>query len=681
MDHGKLKRLWPRTLSEAELPARRRSRRLGSDPTSRRVRLTDRWDEGFLRLAGSPLAESPLAKSLLTKSLLTRSRLARPRGRRNLSYIVDGLGIYYDATAPSELEVMIEEGGWESEEILARARRGIDRLRGRRLSLDNDPRRRDLADLLAPATGATRVVIVDQPRGDPSIGFGLAGPVGFSGMLAAAAAEHPDAERIVVMDPAAPPGRPGHIDAAAAAAAGARLVADPVAAWSVIEASQRLYVLTSHVGFEAALAGRAVSCFGMPFYAGWGFTEDRLHLARRTRRRAPEEVFAAAYLVCSRYFEPYGGEPCRFEEALDILDLVVARERENAVPTLCLGFSGWKRPWIGRTLAAPGFVPSFARDGGLAPSDLDGIGRAVAWASRTSDEAVAACRAAGVPLLRMEDGFVRSVGLGVALRPGASHVLDAAGIYYDATGPSDLERLLEAGDLPPALLARAARLRESIVAARVSKYNVGAGAVPPMPRPGPVVLVPGQVENDASIRLGGATVAGNAALLRRVRERHPDAVIVFKPHPDVEAGLRPGWVAPEELARSADLVLHDVPAADAIEAADRVETMTSLIGFEALLRGKPVTTHGLPFYAGWGLTESPPCPRRTRRLTLDELVAGALIAYPRYVDPRTGLPCPPEVLVRRLAEGDPEMSRRVHSAEAVMKQVWSLVWRRVLGRG
>lgn len=173
----------------------------------------------------------------------------------------------------------------------------------------------------------------------------------------------------------------------------------------------------------------------------------------------------------------------------------------------------------------------------------------------------------------------------------------------------------------------------------------------------------------------------NADLLRRARERHPEAVIAFKPHPDVEAGLRPGWVPAQDLAAHADMVLRDVSAADAIDAADHVETLTSLIGFEALLRGKPVTTHGLPFYAGWGLTESPPCPRRTRRLSLDELVAGALIAYPRYVDPRTGLPCPPEVLVRRLAEGDPSLSRRELTAEAVMKQVWSLIWRHVLRRG
>ncbi len=222
-----------------------------------------------------------------------------------MSYIIDGLGIHYDATAPSELEVMLEEGGWESDELMARARAGIARLREARLSLDNDPRRRDLP---ARTDGARRrVVIVDQAAGDPTVGFGLAGASAFTAMLAAAAADAPEAERLVVMDPAAPVGRRGHIDAAAAEAAGARLVSDPVTAWSVAEDCDRVYVVSAHAGFEAALAGTPVTCFGLPFYAGWGFTDDRLHLPRRTRRRRPDEVFAAAYLVCSRYFDPYTG--------------------------------------------------------------------------------------------------------------------------------------------------------------------------------------------------------------------------------------------------------------------------------------------------------------------------------------------------------------------------------------
>ena len=35
---------------------------------------------------------------------------------------------------------------------------------------------------------------------------------------------------------------------------------------------------------------------------------------------------------------------------------------------------------------------------------------------------------------------------------------------------------------------------------------------------------------------------------------------------------------------------------------DEVHTLTSLTGFEALLRGIEVHAYGGPFYAGWGLT-------------------------------------------------------------------------------
>ena len=89
----------------------------------------------------------------------------------------------------------------------------------------------------------------------------------------------------------------------------------------------------------------------------------------------------------------------------------------------------------------------------------------------------------------MEDGFLRSVGLGVALRPGASYVLDGRGMYYDATRPSDLEVLLQTADFPADLLKRAARLRAAIVARGVSKYNVGGDRLPPLPTDRRVVLV------------------------------------------------------------------------------------------------------------------------------------------------------------------------------------------------
>jgi capsular polysaccharide export protein len=45
-------------------------------------------------------------------------------------------------------------------------------------------------------------------------------------------------------------------------------------------------------------------------------------------------------------------------------------------------------------------------------------------------------------------------------------------------------------------------------------------------------------------------------------------------------------------------------------------------------------------------------PPRGRTLALEELAAGALILYPRYLDPVTRQPCGPETIVARLAQAN-----------------------------
>lgn len=85
---------------------------------------------------------------------------------------------------------------------------------------------------------------------------------------------------------------------------------------------------------------------------------------------------------------------------------------------------------------------------------------------------------------------------------------------------------------------------------------------------------------------------------------------------------------------------------DLLAGADEVHTLTSLAGFEALLRAKPVTCYGRPFYAGWGLTtDIERVPRRGRRLSLDELTAAALILYPTYLSATTNAYTTPERVI------------------------------------
>src|SRR5437016_7181016 len=265
---------------------------------------------------------------------------------------------------------------------------------------------------------------------------------------------------------------------------------------------------------------------------------------------------------------------------------------------------------------------------------------------------------ADVTLIRVEDGFLRSVGLGAQLARPVSWVLARTAIYYDATRPSDLEQLLQSCEFTPQLLARAAALRERIVTSGITKYSVGERAWR-RPARSRVILVPGQVESDASLRLGARSIRTNLGLVRAVREANLDACLVYKPHPDVAAGLRAPGKDEQQVRDWCDEVVTDVAMGALLEQVDEVHVLTSLAGFEALLRGKLVLCYGLPFYAGWGLTQDvEPVPRRRRRLSVNELVAGTLIAYPTYVSRRTGRYISPEqaldeLLAWREAAGRP----------------------------
>ena len=218
-----------------------------------------------------------------------------------------------------------------------------------------------------------------------------------------------------------------------------------------------------------------------------------------------------------------------------------------------------------------------------------------------------------------------------------SLVLDKTGIYYDSSRASDLENILNTLTLSTSERERAVSLRKYIVESKLSKYNVGNAFTLNLQEINQrVILVPGQVEDDASILTGSPMIQSNETLLASVRTENPDAFIIYKPHPDVLSGNRKGHISAERMTRLADMVATDADIIDCITVADEVHTMTSLSGFEALLHGKKVTCYGQPFYSGWGLTiDKIQNSRRVNRLTINELLFGAYALYPTYIHPKS----------------------------------------------
>ena len=253
---------------------------------------------------------------------------------------------------------------------------------------------------------------------------------------------------------------------------------------------------------------------------------------------------------------------------------------------------------------------------------------------------------------RIEDAFIRSVALGSGFAKPYSLSIDSRGIYFDPRKHSDLEYMFENSDFTEELLKRAKKVREEVVASKFSKYNHLTHQEIEIDRDNydKVILVTGQVEDDMSIKFG-AFGLNNSDLLEMVKEKNPEAYIIYKPHPDVLSGNRVGHISKEITDVCANEVQTNISIDSCIAVSDEIHTLTSGAGFDALLRGKDVFTYGMPFYAGWGLTtDYRKCERRTRILTLDELVAAALILFPRYISPKTGKFCEVEQTLKELKE-------------------------------
>ncbi|OIP52930.1 MAG: hypothetical protein AUK54_10165 [Helicobacteraceae bacterium CG2_30_36_10] len=265
-------------------------------------------------------------------------------------------------------------------------------------------------------------------------------------------------------------------------------------------------------------------------------------------------------------------------------------------------------------------------------------------------------------LYRVEDGFIRSIGLGSDLTQPYSLVIDSRGIYFDPTEQSDLEHILQTTVFDEALLARTKKLKEYLIDKKLSKYNLYENKKLDIPNNKRVVLVPGQVEDDASIRYGASGMT-NLELLTQARQNAKDAYIIYKPHPDVLVGNRVGNIEENTALKYADSVVTEVGLDSVLEVCDEVHTMTSLVGFEALMRDKKVFTYGMPFYAGWGLTQDKnTLTRRARKLHVDELIAATLLLYPQYIHPISLSACEVEDFLIGLEE-----ERKIYSASLLYR--------------
>ncbi len=482
------------------------------------------------------------------------------------------------------------------------------------------------------------VLLLDQLAGDASLEPGLAGPDPWGRMLEHAARTFPDA--LLVLKPHPRAGKRG-----------ARLfkrrgafpgVSHPnlwrcpqsVPLATLLTACDHVYTVTSQAGFEALLAGKPVTCVGHPWYAGWGLTTD-LHVpARRAQlpARSLDAVFEAAMMRYLRYVHPSTGAPISLAEALAHLALQLQVARSTPRQVAIVDAQLWKKP----------FYEDFFQCSQVSYVTQDEVSRLrpsgtalVTWGQRTPQGVVDRWRSEGYTVLQAEDGFLRSVGLGCELTRPVSMSFDAEGLYSDPRTQSSLVREVQE-PLSGAQEREAQQLLRLHNSLKLSKYLGSSSGETVHWRTADrlsrndaqVLLICGQVADDISVKSGACPFASFEALVNHLRRTNPEALIIYRPHPDVVKGLRPG----EMQVSAADVNDPFSSTRLLTESADEVHVINSLAGFEALMAGRKVVTWGLAWYAGWGLTEDRVQPARATRASLLQLVHAAYVRHVRYFD-------------------------------------------------
>ena len=278
----------------------------------------------------------------------------------------------------------------------------------------------------------------------------------------------------------------------------------------------------------------------------------------------------------------------------------------------------------------------------LSNNNFTGWGR-----KRTGRFAVWCHKKFGGSLKLLEDGFIRSLGLGVDGSPSFSLVEDDVGIYYDATAPSRLENILNEYDFASdtKLMDDAKRAIAFILEYNISKYNNAPEVAHEILNQvqddkSSKILIIAQTAGDASLKYGMLDNYTTGDMINVALSENPDAHVYLKVHPDVLSGNKKSDIDIATLDVRVQIITENINPISLLKHFDKVYTKTSGMGFEALLVGCECICFGMPFYAGWGITtDKSTCSRRKRVLSVEKVFAAAYILYTRYTNPYTKKEC------------------------------------------
>ncbi|MGB0799938.1 MAG: capsular polysaccharide biosynthesis protein, partial [Planktomarina sp.] len=374
------------------------------------------WGHRPTTRRGEWVARKTGAAHIRVEDAFLRSLHPGRNGDAPLGLLIDHSACHFDSSRPSDLETILATAPLDDPALLNRAKDARTRITRAKLT------KYAAVPWGAPCPDPGFILVVDQTRGDASIHKSGATDDTFHQMLSAAKAEHPNHRIVIKTHPETQAGfRGGHFDVNDVDDQ-VTLLDHAIAPTDLFVAAKAVYVVSSQLGFEAMLAGHKPVVFGQPFYCGWGLSDDRMPIPRRTRRLTVDQLCAAALILYPTWYDPCRDCLCELETVLDQLEAQTRDWRDDRHGWDAYGMRLWKRK---------SFQSFFGRQHPVRfePKAPGPTRRSMVWGQKS----------APVDAIRVEDGFLRSKGLGAQLIPPMSLVLDSLGIYFDPRTLSDLE--------------------------------------------------------------------------------------------------------------------------------------------------------------------------------------------------------------------------------------------------
>ncbi|EHY7959291.1 capsular polysaccharide biosynthesis protein, partial [Campylobacter jejuni] len=300
------------------------------------------WGRKKSGLKAMNLAKKYKAKFILLEDGFIRSLNLGVENSPSFSMVKDDIGIYYDATMPSKLENLLNTYEFKDEEI-KQAKKAIELIKKYKISKYNN--NLDIPDDYFQKD-EKRVLIITQTANDTSLEFGLAKDFKTLDMIKDAIKENPKSKIYIKIHPDVLSGKKQSDLDINSLPKECILITENFNPIALLEFFDKVYTKTSGMGFEALMQECECICYGMPFYAGWGLTKDKLECKRRMQKRSLEEVFYAAYILYSEYFNPYLNQKSNIFDTIQTLAKYKDIEKVNSNRLFMLGFTLWKRHFI-----------------------------------------------------------------------------------------------------------------------------------------------------------------------------------------------------------------------------------------------------------------------------------------------------------------------------------------------